>query len=327
MSQTHIPPALQASVEKLDRDFYVYNGPIHRRAVLGFMELVKAHASRPSATLLMVTYGGDPDAGFKIARYMQHRYKHLSILISGVCKSAGTLVALGAHEVVFAPYGELGPLDIQMSKVDNFGQSQSGLVITDAINTLESRAIEAVFGVTNDLMGTYQGMISYQTATNVAVETMRAIYGPVLAQIDPEEIGTRSRAMRIAQDYGSRLIAMSNNAENDTLRILAETYSSHSFVIDHIEAEGLFKNSRIASEIEMDIVGNLGARARVPTSNPEYYALHAPLAANSEENDSAGTDPERPAAEDAGHPEGASEAPVSKSEPAAASRSARAKGT
>ena len=326
MSENNDRLDISAAVAKIDRDVYIYNGPIIRHAVLNFMETVEANVQRPDATLLLVTNGGDPDAGFKIARYLQHKYKHVAVLVSGVCKSAGTLVALGAHELIFMPYGELGPLDIQMSKVDRFGQSQSGLVITDAINTLEGRAIDVVFSITSELMEANQGMISYQTATQVAVEAMKNIYGPVLARIDPEEIGTRSRAMRIAQDYGTRLIAASNNADNNTLRILAETYSSHSFVIDHIEAKTLFKNTRMASDAEAEVVRLLGTFARMQASEPKFYALHAPLAANSEENDSAGTDPERPATEDAGHPEGASEAPVSESEPAAASRGARSKG-
>lgn len=202
MSQDNDPTSLQlaAAVAKLDRDFILYNGPIARSAVLDFMERVKASINRPAVTLLLVTNGGDPDAAFKMARYLQNSYAQVTVLVSGACKSAGTLLALGAHEVAFTPYGELGPLDIQMAKIDRFGQSQSGLVITDAINTLEQRAIEVVYNVSSTLMQANQGMISFPAATHVAVETMKAIYGPVLSRIDPEEIGTRSRAMRIAQD-------------------------------------------------------------------------------------------------------------------------------
>lgn len=297
--------AITAAVAKLDRDFFIYNGPIVRGSVLAFMEDIKASVSRPNVTLLLVTNGGDPDAAFKIARYLQHNYKHVAVLVSGSCKSAGTLLALGAHELVFTPYGELGPLDIQMAKVDRFGQSQSGLVITDAINTLEQRAIDVVYTISSQLMEANQGMISFPTATHVAVESMKAIYGPVLARIDPEEIGTRSRAMRIAQDYGNRLIAASNNATAETLRVLAETYSSHSFVIDHIEAATLFRNARAANDVELEIVRGLQHFARKQGSEPIFRALHAPVAANTEESEDAGIRAEEPSSEDGGDSAGA----------------------
>lgn len=310
-SETDANLAIKAAVAKLNRDFFVYNGPIVRGAVLSFMEAIKASACRPDVTLLLVTNGGDPDAAFKIARYLQHNYKHVAVLVSGSCKSAGTLLALGAHELIFTPYGELGPLDIQMAKVDRFGQSQSGLVITDAINTLEQRAIDVVYSISSQLMEANQGMISFPTATHVAVESMKAIYGPVLARIDPEEIGTRSRAMRIAQDYGNRLIAVSSNATAETLRVLAETYSSHSFVIDHIEAASLFRNARTATDVETEIVQGLKHFARKQGGEPVFRALHAPVAANTEESENAGIRAEEPSSEDGGDPARASQAPDS----------------
>jgi ClpP class serine protease len=38
--------------------------------------------------------------------------------VSGYCKSAGTLIALGANELAFGEHGELGPLDVQIAKRD-----------------------------------------------------------------------------------------------------------------------------------------------------------------------------------------------------------------
>jgi len=60
----------------------------------------------------------------------------LTVLVSGPCKSAGTLLAIGANELAFTPYGELGPLDIQLTKVDKFQQQESGLMISDSLNMI-----------------------------------------------------------------------------------------------------------------------------------------------------------------------------------------------
>ncbi|MGS0536682.1 hypothetical protein [Pseudoalteromonas sp. SaAl2] len=64
----------------------------------------------------MNTFGGDPHAGYKMARLLQYEYKHLTVAIPEMCKSAGTLIAIAANEIIYGPLGELGPLDIQTRK-------------------------------------------------------------------------------------------------------------------------------------------------------------------------------------------------------------------
>ena len=119
--------------DESDCDVYLYNGTIKREADLSFIQLVHEKKSKPNAILILVTSGGDPHAAYKIAKYMQSQYKHFTVLVPGMCKSAGTLIAVGAHCVAFAPYGELGPIDIQTIKIDNLAERQSGLTITESI--------------------------------------------------------------------------------------------------------------------------------------------------------------------------------------------------
>jgi hypothetical protein len=277
---------LMAAAEKLGGDVYLYNGPMARPQVLPFMEQVGTSQRHNAATLILVTAGGDPDAAFKIARYFQQRYTSFTVLVSGLCKSAGTLLAVGAETLAFTPYGELGPLDIQLSKVDRFEQAQSGLTISDSLITLEERAVAMVYRTARELLEGNQGMISFAAASQVAVEAMKGVYAPVMGRIDPEEIGVRSRAMRIAQDYGSRLAQRWGNPKPATLRLLAETYSSHSFVIDRSEAEALFNNVREATSEEKALVALLGNHARSPAGDVSFFTLHgADDAAASKEGD------------------------------------------
>ncbi len=307
---TQDPQPIHAIVGALQRDVFLYNGPIQRFADLNVVELIGASKRSSEATLLLVTNGGDPDAAFKIGRYLQEKYERYTVLIPGLCKSAGTLLAVGAYEIAFTPYGELGPLDIQMSKVDRFEQAQSGLVISDSLNTLESRAMEIFRTTTSDLMTANQGMISFATASQAAVDAMKAIYGPVLARIDPEEIGVRSRAMRIAQDYGSRLAAKSRNLKPDALRLLAETYSSHSFVIDKSEAENLFERVRSATDVEMKVIAMLGRLARFQGNDLSFHALHQTAQPASEEATDAEPATQEPTTGNGGNSEASDGAPV-----------------
>lgn len=84
-------------------DVYLYNGEIKRGADLAFILGVHQNRSQKNAILILVTAGGDAHAAYKIARYMQNNYETFTVIAPGLCKSAGTLIAVGAHCVAFAP--------------------------------------------------------------------------------------------------------------------------------------------------------------------------------------------------------------------------------
>ena len=67
------------------------------------------------------------------------KVRSLFLYVSGYCKSAGTLVATGAHKLIMSDHGELGPLDVQMSKKDNFWKKESGLIVMNTLTALQKR--------------------------------------------------------------------------------------------------------------------------------------------------------------------------------------------
>ena len=143
MNMSEIYEAARAVAEDSNSDVFLYNGEIQRGKDLEFIECVFENKLRDNVLLCLTTRGGSPDAGYKMARYLQDKYEEVRVLVSGLCKSAGTLIAVGATEIVFSPYGELGPIDIQKRKVDSLVENQSGLVTTDAIETLTNDAIKS----------------------------------------------------------------------------------------------------------------------------------------------------------------------------------------
>lgn len=263
----------------LGDDVFFYNGPMLTGRDLSFIEEVHEAKRNDKVSLFLTTSGGDPDAAYKMARYLQDKYDYVTVVVSGKCKSAGTLIAIGANELVFTPYGELGPLDIQLTKVDRLDQMQSGLTIKDALTSIEDRAIEKFHLIAKNWIEANQGLISFASATQAAAEFVSNMYAPIFARIDPEEVGAKTRAMRIATDYGQRLAVKSQNLKPQTLRLLAETYSSHSFVIDQQEARTLFTRVRSATEAEQRVVDALGRHARFANPSPTAseqtcFALH-----------------------------------------------------
>lgn len=279
-------------------DVFLYNGEIKRSADLRFIELVNREKRDDDCLIIIVTPGGDPDAAYKMARYLQHRYQSYKVLISGYCKSAGTLFAIGADEVIFTPYGELGPLDVQMAKTDKIASLESGLNITEAFVTLEDRARQTYQNVITDILSSSGGIVSFQTASHAATEIVTALYGPIFGRIDPEEVGSRSRAMRIGEDYSHRLAEKWNNLKVDAVSTLSQTYSSHNFVIDYGEAQSLFNNVRLATDEEMELVIELGSLARHPSrSSLTIEKLRDIGASNEESEDHEQSTDKSPAAE------------------------------
>ncbi|WP_420584913.1 SDH family Clp fold serine proteinase [Ruegeria sp.] len=255
------------------RDYFLYSGPMERLVDFDVIKSISENQKSNAVTLILCTAGGSPDAAYKIGKYLQSKYEDISILISGICKSAGTLLAISANELVFCPYGELGPLDVQMSKQDNLMSLESGLNITEALSMLEQRSRDTFHTAVREVVSGSGGVVSFATAAHSAAELIESMYAPMFGQIDPEEVGSRSRAMRVGEYYGTRLnLKFSNLRDADSMVTLSRNYPSHGFVIDEHEAKSLFNRVRPATNEEKLLIDALGEACRFP--KPQLEFLH-----------------------------------------------------
>ena len=126
-----------ASEEK--GDIYLYNGPVNN---VGYLSTpYRLLIIRRKAVLLITTYGGSAESGYRIARYFQRFYEEFWVYPTSVCASAGTLIAMGANGLYMAPFSELGPLDVQLAKRNELGEYKSGLVTKAALEKLRDEAL------------------------------------------------------------------------------------------------------------------------------------------------------------------------------------------
>ncbi|WP_051528673.1 SDH family Clp fold serine proteinase [Microvirgula aerodenitrificans] len=235
--------SIRVCLEKLDSDVYVYFGMINKDGYQSICDSLPRKA-KDRAILVLATNGGDPNAGYRIARALLHTYGkgNFSILIPTSCKSAGTLMCIGASELVIADRGELGPLDIQVSKPDEMFQNSSGLDILQAVKYLESAALTSFRKALVDI--NRGSGVSTKTAASIADGLIASLYQPVVSQIDPVRLGEMQRAINIAQKYGERLNAYHENLLEGALQKLIWDYPVHEFVIDRAEAKELFSKVR-----------------------------------------------------------------------------------
>lgn len=218
-------------------DVITYSGEINRR---GYESVCNVLEERKGADVLLVlaTPGGDPHAGFRIARALQSSYGSFDALVPRYCKSAGTLILTGAKKLYLDDMSELGPLDIQIKKGDELQGRNSGLDIFQAVNYLQAQTLLAFKQYLVEL--TRDHGLSTRVASDISVNLTLGLFNPISAQIDPIKLAEMQRATEIAFAYGFRLNEKSLNLREGGMQKLVSGYPSHSFVIDRKEAKSIF---------------------------------------------------------------------------------------
>src|ERR1700739_24003 len=102
------------------------NAEISRDDTLGIVELLHNVQPGSSIDLMLHTLGGDVDAAEKLISMVRAAVAptaFLRVIVSDCAKSAGTLMALGANEIVMSDTSELGTIDPQLVLKDGKGNN------------------------------------------------------------------------------------------------------------------------------------------------------------------------------------------------------------
>lgn len=268
-----VQAASEAVANAHDADIVIFNGDIDAAREDELITRCSLESKSKNIVLVLCTSGGLPDVAFRLARYFQSNYEKFTIIICGKCKSAGTLMTVGAHSVVMGARAELGPLDIQLGKKDAFFEDGSGLTVVNAIEELETKAYEIFEKTFVKLILRTQRRVTLKTATNLATEFAVGLMSPIISQIDPMHVGEVARAMRVGREYGERLNSHSKNLMNGALHKLVNGYPSHSFVIDRQEAETIFTDVKPPTPVESALIDLLGSVSRNPNSVDDPLVL------------------------------------------------------
>jgi len=267
--------------EANDADVILINASMERGNETKFIEKCVSATRRTNALVIIVTYGGDADVAYRIARTLQQRYKKFTAIISGQCKSAGTLLAIGAYDLAFSDHGELGPLDVQLRKADDMWAATSGLTVMNAFAALQSKSEEAFADFATSIKVRSDGSVTFKTAADIATKLTVGMFSHIYQQVEVMHVGEAARAMKIAEEYGERLDRVSDNLKYaNSLSKLIANYPSHGFVIDMLEARTLFKRVRELDDTERKLCDLLGVAARQQSdrlTDPVSYLSEPPI--------------------------------------------------
>lgn len=247
------------SLDLSDSDILIYTGPVTRD---GFERVVREipRERRKKVLMVLATLGGNPDAAYRISRFLRLSYEYFTVFVPTLCKSAGTLLCIGADEIVMSETGELGPLDVQIKNPEELADYGSGLDMPQAIDFLQDKALETLRLTLVNLVtgGGLSTKRSAETASNFTV----GLFAPIFAQIDPLRLGRNARAVLIASQYAGRMDG--NLATGQALGRLIAGYPSHSYSIDRDEAAELFQRVRPPTPCEDELARGIIATGSEP---------------------------------------------------------------
>ncbi len=258
--------------DEYDAAVFAYSGPIDHDGLGELLRCMQAAESQPrrrNSLLILTTYGGSAHPAYGMARALQQSSKKFYLCVPFLCKSAGTLVALGANEILMGDEAELGPLDVQLPQPNEIGQRRSGMVVRSALSGLANETHQVWETVMQGIRKSSNYSVKFEMASRLAAKITVGVMSPIYKKIDPERLGSDLRDLNVATQYGVRLAKLGKNAKEGTIRRLVEDYPDHAFIIDREEAGELFLRVRDMNGSIRNLVYKLfevaGAKFHVPT--------------------------------------------------------------
>lgn len=185
-----------------------------------YPDLLKVGKQR-RMNILLYSYGGDAHTAFHVGRLLQSYSDFLSIIILREAKSAATLLACAADEIVLTEISELGPMDPQIHRSD-LPSRFSPLAIKHAFDLLEKESEEGHAHIVKSLTDKLP---------------------------DPLILGEHLKSLETGKDYIIKLLSarMLNGKESgeiaDVANKLVTGYPDHGYCIDLEEAQEIGLNA------------------------------------------------------------------------------------
>jgi len=189
--------------------------------------------------LLIHSPGGYAKAAYQIATFFRRHCGGFIAAVPRYAKSAATLLALGADEILLGKYAELGPLDAQVLDPDR-EERYSALDEVQILERMHAFALSAIDRSMFLLAGRTKKKIDKLLPSTL--DFISNMMRPLLEGIDTVHYTQMSRLLKVAEEYATRLLLprhQSKEGAQEIARHLVESYPDHEFVIDIDEARTL----------------------------------------------------------------------------------------
>lgn len=202
--------------------------------------------------LLLITRGGHTLTPLRLMSLLREFAAKVNILVPYMAHSAGTLIALGANEIVMGAMGELGPVDPSVAN-----QFNPILEPEDIQGTVHPKPRPRIPISVEDVTS-YLNFAKSHAGLDPA--GMAEAYSALTSKVNPLALGNILRHHNLIRHLAKTLLLMHMNAETDKEKIdsivkkLTEELYSHEYTITRDEALPLgLKVTKPSEQVEKDL--------------------------------------------------------------------------
>lgn len=207
-------------------------------AIFPLFDQLKAMGKQQELDLVLFTRGGDVESPWRIVSLIREYCEKFSVLLPYRAHSAGTLLCLGADEIVMTPLSELGPID--PSRSHPLLPKRDGAPEAEPISVQDMRhAMQFIRDATASTDG---------KAQPYTPEAMAQIFTALFEKIHPLAIGAIEQSYALSKLIGTRALETHMDAVKDAEAIkalvdqLCDGYKSHMYPINRKEAKAIGLN-------------------------------------------------------------------------------------
>jgi len=201
-----------------------------------FLEHLDKMGKVNKISLIIYTCGGDTLAAWNIVNLIREFCNELEIIVPNKCRSAGTLMALGANEIIMTKQATLGPIDPSITR------AMSPIIPGTNPPQKLSISVESVKG--------YFSLLKEEFGAK-GEKAISDAFIKLAEQIHPLVLGDVYRTQKQIQMLAKKMLGFSYTRKNTIKRIvsfLCSDSGSHDYTISRTEAKKLGLNVKSPSQ-------------------------------------------------------------------------------
>ena len=231
----------------------VINSDIDSQCKDEVARLLSEIGSQERLMVLVESPGGSIEDAFWIAKELRMWCQQLDVAVTGWAKSATTLIALAADRILFGPYGQLGPLDVQLRDFSGGAGPISPLETIRGMEFLRNYYLETF----HHFMDALVPPLDVPHAIEHTPKLLAPIATPLYQMIDYRQLGDAFRRLLISETYARSVMLRWSPLKDDralidkVIRKLVWEYPYHGYIIDFDECQNI--GIRNADQMTLDM--------------------------------------------------------------------------
>ena len=203
--------------------------------------------------VVLHTYGGSVTVSHRISKLLRDFAAQVNMLIPYKARSSGTLLCLGADNIVMGPLAELGPLDPSITAMNTQSSREP--------STISSEEIKAVRQVAENWFGVH------------SEDNLTQVFRAVSDRIFPTSLAGFFRAEQLMYSIADELLhyhlpEATTDQRHQIIQQLVCGYHSHDYVITQKEAKRIGLQVSSPSQTEEALLWSIWKKCRNYLNTP-----------------------------------------------------------